>query len=143
MDTILSKSLYRFLLNYDYPGNVKELLNLVQYFYSMYSAHPLILSQLPSYIREGLTLAENGLSPLKRQVLTIIKDTPKIGRASIQKALAESGTKISEGKLRGLLKELAEQEFILVHRTKGGCEITETGIAFLIKIGRASCRERV
>ncbi len=132
MDTILSKSLYRFLLNYDYPGNVKELLNLVQYFYSMYSAHPLILSQLPSYIREGLTLAENGLSPLKRQVLTIIKDTPKIGRASIQKALAESGTKISEGKLRGLLKELAEQEFILVHRTKGGCEITETGIAFLI-----------
>ncbi len=133
MDAILSKSLYQFLLNYDYPGNVKELINLAQYFSSLYAAHPLILSQLPSYIRDGLaTTGENG-SALKRQVLTIIKNTPKSGRASIQKVLEESGAKISDGKLRGLLKELSDEELILVHRTKGGCEITETGLAFLMR----------
>lgn len=56
---------------------------------------------------------------------------PRSGRTFIQKALADSGTSLSEGKLRGLLKEMADQELILVHRTKGGCEITEAGLAFL------------
>lgn len=131
LDAILSKSLYQFLLSYDYPGNVKELMNLAQYFSSLYAAHPLILSQLPSYIRDRLTTGRESGSSLKRQVLSIIKSTPKSGRAFIQKALAESGIEISDGKLRGFLKELADEDLILVHRTKGGCEITETGLALL------------
>ena len=135
MDAILSKSLYQFLLSYDYPGNVKELMNLAQYFSSLYAAHPLILSQLPSYIRDSLANTGDNLTALKRQVLTIIKNTPKSGRASIQKALSESGAQISDGKLRGLLKELSDQELILVHRTKGGCEITEAGLAVLVRGG--------
>ncbi len=135
MDAILSKSLYQFLLSYDYPGNVKELMNLAQYFSSLYAAHPLILSQLPSYIRDSLANTGDNLTALKRQVLTIIKNTPKSGRTSIQKALSESGAQISDGKLRGLLKELSDQELILVHRTKGGCEITEAGLAVLVRGG--------
>lgn len=131
MDAILSHSLYQFLLNYNYPGNVRELLNLARYFSSLYGAHPLILSQLPSYIRDGLVLPQDNSGALKRQVLAVIRDMPRSGRASIQKALADSGTRLSEGNLRGLLKELAQQELILVHRTKGGCEITEAGLAFL------------
>ncbi|MDO4329536.1 MAG: sigma 54-interacting transcriptional regulator [Lachnospiraceae bacterium] len=131
IDSILSKSLYQFLLTYDYPGNVQELMNLAQYFFSMYAAHPLILAQLPSYIRSDLSQKEGSQSLLKRQVLAIIKNMPRSGRAAIQKALAESGTEISDGKLRGLMKELSDQGLILVHRTKGGCEITEAGIAML------------
>lgn len=137
MDAILSKSLYQFLLNYDYPGNIKELSNLAQYFSSLYNAHPLILSQLPSYIRSGLVLTQDGSSALKRQVLTIIRDFPRSGRTSIEKALAGADTQISDGKLRGLLKELADQGLILVHRTKGGCEITEEGLAWLVSAGQA------
>lgn len=131
LDTILSQSLHRFLLEYDYPGNVRELMNLARYFSSIYGAHPLILSQLPSYIRDGLAPAQDSSGALKREVLAILRDMPRSGRTSIQKALADSGTSLSEGKLRGLLKEMADQELILVHRTKGGCEITEAGLAFL------------
>ena len=131
MDTILSRSLHQFLLDYDYPGNVRELVNLAQYFSSMYSAHPLIMAQLPSYIRDGLAPLQDNSGTLKREVLTVIRNMPRSGRAAIQKALADAGTRISEGKLRGLLKEMADQGLILVHRTKGGCEITEAGLAFL------------
>ena len=92
IESVLSKSLYQFLQNYSYPGNIKELMNLAQYFYSMYGAHPLILSQLPSYIRESLAPANSQLSVLEREVLSFIKASPKCGRASIQNALAESGT---------------------------------------------------
>ncbi len=134
IESVLSKSLYQFLQNYSYPGNIKELMNLAQYFYSMYGAHPLILSQLPSYIRESLAPANSQLSVLEREVLSFIKASPKCGRASIQNALAESGTGLSDGKLRGLIKELAQKELIVVHRTKGGCEITETGAALLERV---------
>ena len=67
-------------------------------------------------------------------MLSFIKASPKCGRTSIQNALAESGTGLSDGKLRGLIKELAQKELIVVHRTKGGCEITETGAALLERI---------
>ena len=131
-EAILSKSLYQFLLRYDYPGNVQELMNIAQHLFSMYAAHPLILSQLPAYIRSSLSMTENSRSALKKEVLAVIKNTPRAGRAAIQKALAGSGIEISDGKLRGLLKELAEDDLILIHRTKGGCEITEAGLAMLV-----------
>ncbi len=130
-EAVLSKSLYQFLLRYDYPGNVQELMNIAQHLFSMYAAHPLILAQLPAYIRRGLSLSENSQSVLKKEVLAILKNTPRAGRAAIQKALAGSGIQISDGRLRGLLKELAEDDLILIHRTKGGCEITEAGAAVL------------
>ena len=119
------------MMTYDYPGNVQELQNLAQHLFSQYAAHPLIMAQLPSYIRNRIPAAKTRESSLKKQVLAIIQTSPKSGRAAIQKALAASGTEISDGKLRGLLKELAAENLIFVHRTKGGCEITETGAALL------------
>jgi DNA-binding NtrC family response regulator len=130
-DTVLSDSLYQFLQTYDYPGNVQELKNLTQYFYSIYTANPFTLSDLPSYILDHLPQIQEHQSSLSREVLSIIRSNPRAGRAVIQKALARSGTQISDGKLRGLMKELSEKGLILIHRTKGGCEITETGITVL------------
>ncbi len=130
---ILSESLYELMMTYDYPGNVQELKNLARHLFAQYAAHPLIIAQLPSYILKRLPTAQTLQSTLKIQVLAIIQASPKSGRAAIQKALADSGTEISDGKLRGLLKELASENLILVHRTKGGCEITETGAALLAK----------
>lgn len=129
--TILSEQLYSFLLNYDYPGNVQEILNLVRHLYSQYAASPLTMSQLPSYIRSRTMQSYPEQGTLKRQVLTIICDYPKIGRTTIQQKLLNSGISISDGNLRGILKVLAEEGLILVHRTKGGCEITESGAMVL------------
>lgn len=134
-EQILSDSLYEFMLAYDYPGNIQELQNLAQYLFSQYAALPLIMAQLPPYIRNRIPRTQTKQSTLKKQILRIIQASPKSGRASIQKALAAFGTEISDGKLRGLLKELAAENLIFVHRTKGGCEITEAGEAFLSSLG--------
>lgn len=134
---MLSTSLYNFLLDYDYPGNVQELMNLAQYLSAQYSAHPLILSQLPSYIKAGIPREETKQSPVKAAILGILKDSPRLGRASILEQLEARGFHMTEGRLRGSLKELSAEGLILVHRTKGGCEITEAGLA-LISDGRFS-----
>lgn len=128
---IISPSLMDFLLSYDYPGNVQELLNLTRFFFTSYAAHPLILSQLPSYIRKRLQKPLSGQSAIKNSVLSLIAASPRIGRNSIKEALNEKGTDISEGKLRTLLKELSGEGLIKINRTRGGCEITELGMTAL------------
>ena len=128
---IISKSLMEFLLAYDYPGNVQELLNLTRFFFTNYAAHPLILSQLPSYIRNRLQKPPSGQSAVKNSILSLIAASPRIGRSGIKEALAGKGTQVSEGKLRTILKELSDEGLIKINRTRGGCEITELGMALL------------
>ena len=128
---IISPSLMEFLLNYDYPGNVQELLNLTRFFFTSYAAHPLILSQLPSYIRKRLKKPLEGQSAVKNSVLSLIAVSPRMGRSSIREALAQRGTDLSEGKLRSILKELSDEGLIKINRTRGGCEVTELGMAVL------------
>lgn len=54
-----------------------------------------------------------------------------MGRSSIKEALAQRGTDLSEGKLRSILKELSDEGLIKINHTRGGCEITELGMAVL------------
>ena len=128
---ILSSSLFDFLLGYDYPGNVQELYNLTRYFFSHYAAHPLILAQLPSYIRNQMRKSDRDHSPVRLRVLAAIAASPRIGRGAIKNTLAEAGVELSDGRLRGLLKELSEEGLIRINRTRGGCEITEQGLMSL------------
>lgn len=131
LKNLISSSMMDFLMDYDYPGNIQELFNLSRYFFSIYSAHPLVLSQLPSYIRHRMQQPLSEGSVLKNQVLSLIAETPRIGRGTILTALNEKDITVSDGKLRGLLKELAEEGLIRVGRTRSGCEITEQGLASL------------
>ena len=73
---ILSSSLFDFLIDYDYPGNVQELYNLTRYFFSHYAAHPLILAQLPSYIRNQMRKSGQDHSPVRLRVLAAIAASP-------------------------------------------------------------------
>lgn len=128
---ILSSSLFDFLIDYDYPGNVQELYNLTRYFFSHYAAHPLILAQLPSYIRNQMRKSGQDHSPVRLRVLAAIAASPRIGRGAMKNTLAEAGVEVSDGRLRGLLKELSEEGLIRINRTRGGCEITELGLMSL------------
>lgn len=128
---LLSPSLFDFMMDYDYPGNVQELYNLTRYFFSHYAAHPLILAQLPSYIRNQMRKSDQDHSPVRLRVLAAIAASPRIGRGAIKNALAVAGVELSDGRLRGLLKELSEEGLIRINRTRGGCEITEQGLMSL------------
>ena len=88
-----------------------------------------MLSQLPSYIQNRVNRPVSERSVLKSQVLSLIAENPRIGRGTILDALTEKEIAVSDGKLRGLLKELAEEGLIRVGRTRSGCEITELGLA--------------
>lgn len=130
-ETIMSEQLLQYLKQYSWPGNTQELNNLCRHFFSIYNREPLALQNLPPYILNQLAAAQSKLSITERQVLKLILSAPHIGRSGIQRQLEEQGTLITEGKIRSTLQTLNEYGYIKVHRTRGGCEITELGMVAL------------
>ncbi len=128
---IISPNLMEFLLSYDYPGNIQELRNLIRFFLTSYSAHPLILSNLPAYIKKEFKKPLDEQSAVRHSILSVVSSSPRIGRSAIREVLEKQGCYLSDGRLRGILKELSEEGLIQVNRTRGGCEITELGMTIL------------
>lgn len=125
-DRIFSEGLLRFLKEYAYPGNIHELYNLSCRLFTRYSSHKLQLSDLPTYLRSR-QMADVSLTDLQYQVLSFVSTHPKAGRLAIKNGLADGETFVSEAALRTVLGELSDAGYLIVHRTKGGCEISELG----------------
>ena len=131
-DRIFSEGLLRFLKEYAYPGNIHELYNLSCRLFTRYSSHKLQLSDLPTYLRSR-QMADVSLTDLQYQVLSFVSTHPKAGRLAIKNGLADGETFVSEAALRTVLGELSSAGYLIVHRTKGGCEISELGRMVLEK----------
>ena len=131
-DRIFSEGLLRFLKEYAYPGNIHELYNLSCSLFTRYSSHKLQLSDLPTYLRSR-QMADVSLTALQYQVLSFVSTHPKAGRLAIKNGLADGETFVSEAALRTVLGELSSAGYLIVHRTKGGCEISELGRMVLEK----------
>lgn len=131
-DRIFSEGLLRFLKEYAYPGNIHELYNLSCSLFTRYSSHKLQLSDLPTYLRSR-QMADVSLTNLQYQVLSFVSTHPKAGRLAIKNGLADGETFVSEAALRTVLGELSSAGYLIVHRTKGGCEISELGRMVLEK----------
>ena len=124
--------LLRFLKEYAYPGNIHELYNLSCSLFTRYSSHKLQLSDLATYLRSR-QMADVSLTDLQYQVLSFVSTHPKAGRLAIKNGLADGETFVSEAALRTVLGELSSAGYLIVHRTKGGCEISELGRMVLEK----------
>lgn len=131
-DRIFSEGLLRFLKEYAYPGNIHELYNLSCSLFTRYNSHKLQLSDLPTYLRSR-QMADVSLTDLQYQVLSFVSTHPKAGRLAIKNGLADGETFVSEAALRTVLGELSSAGYLIVHRTKGGCEISELGRMVLEK----------
>lgn len=124
-DRVFSEGLLHFLKEYEYPGNIHELYNLSCSLFTRYRGHRLMLSDLPLHLRTRQ--AGTPLTDLQYQVLSFVSAHPKAGRLAIKNGLADGETFVSEAALRTVLGELSAAGYLIVHRTKGGCEISELG----------------
>lgn len=108
------------LINYSWPGNIRELKNLADY----YS----VLDELPSNIvSSSLSSSEEETDTLTREILKIIRanttETSGIGRTPILYRLKEKGISISDDKLRKKLSLLSDQGLIVIGKGRKGCMI--------------------
>jgi len=137
-DTITEKD-KQMLLNYNWPGNIRELKNVASYFK--------LLGFFPAYIynHNSIVLNNNGtynIAPyddtaIQMLILKIIKDATQsfngIGRTTIHMKLSELNIHIGEGRLRKIIKYLESQGLIKVNNGRTGTQITEKGLEVLKK----------
>lgn len=130
-DQTFSDPLKAFLLSYSWPGNTVEMQSLFEYLSCIYQNRLLQLHQLPPYLVTTIASQKNTISDDQLLVLSILQGYPGIGRSTISKISQSTTTPLSEGKVRTILATLAKNNYINVHKTKGGCSLSELGLLSL------------
>lgn len=142
---VLDKETIESLKNYDWDGNIRELINCVLYLDNLNK--PIIKTiDLPHHIRNIIKQKESNITRTlsfkedKKNiiVLQILYDAflkkIKLGRRSISQIAFENNYHISEYDVKGILEELEVLGFVHVSRGRGGTTISKKGIEYINKI---------
>ncbi|WP_313340275.1 sigma 54-interacting transcriptional regulator [Sedimentibacter sp.] len=128
LDEFFEEETIDFLLNYQWPGNVREMLNLIEYLVLIYEGEKTGISLLHSYMRNTLKTDDVFLDSYSIWVLNLLAKNESIplGRTKIAEIASEENEKIGEGKIRKILTELKSKQLISDYK-KQGSRITKKG----------------
>jgi len=124
---VCTDDVINYIMCYGFRGNVREIINLVEYFSCIKGAKKIGLSDLPKYMTKIGSETIKTLTEYEYKILKIINDNPKIGRYKICEILKLNNKNVTESKIRSILNNLKNHEYIVVNNTRGGCEITYRG----------------
>ncbi|WP_176461947.1 sigma-54 interaction domain-containing protein [Anaeromicrobium sediminis] len=132
INQVIEKDAIEFLQNYKWRGNVRELINVVEYISLLYEGKKLSVNELPHYMidesekDEKIFLDKNELWVLEK-----INDNRGIGRNKLKSMAEKEEFPIGEGKIRGIIGKLKKKQLIKNEDGKGGCMITKRGMGIL------------
>ena len=122
-----------FLNNYEWIGNVRELINLVEYLTLIYNGERLGISSLHNYMID-IETKKRKVYLSKEEIWVLrqfeIHNNIPLGRKKLAKLATDENLKIGEGKIRSALKTLEEYGFIKSIGNMGS-KITRNGKNFL------------
>lgn len=130
------------LTRYAWPGNIRELANVANHI-SLMADGPVTVQALPAHLLGRAEAFETESSVLGRRcgleraraVLEVLDRLGAggqgAGRRAIHEALAEAGSSLSEGEVRGALKVLGELELVRSRTGREGSALTEKGARYL------------
>ncbi len=136
----VSKEFYTFLNNYSWPGNIRELKNLVE-FVIVTSEDKIDLSSLPEYLKTPDNFQDikvsKSLSLIELLILKLIYEHElknlSTGRTNLTDCFSNLYYEISEVKIRGILKSLEKKGLIDIPKGRSGCSVTTKGKDILLK----------
>ncbi len=117
------------ILNYSWHGNVRELESAVNYYKT--------LGIFPNYMsnKSNNKSIANSRNDYIFLILSIIKENTDsfhgIGRTQLMYELKEKGVKISDSKIRTLLKWMHDNNYIETRKGRAGNMVTQEGINYL------------
>lgn len=150
IETFFSNDALRVLESYKWPGNIRELINIVEYLVStkeegievnicdlprdiLQSVNQIqdidakkyeeINKEIFSNIEEYLDLSEDEL-----WVLNKINKHKGIGRRALAVLASEENLNLGEGKLRRIMSNLKEREFIEINKGINGTKVLDKGL---------------
>ena len=129
------------LENYEWPGNIRELVNIVEYVSTIKEdGRRIDIADLPRYIIEKnkdlnknieVEKLKESLDEKEFWVLEKIYKYQGIGRRTLSLMSMEEGLNIGEGKMRTIMSKLNNNGYIEINRGLKGTKILEKGIKIL------------
>ncbi|CEP40128.1 sigma-54 interaction domain-containing protein [Paraclostridium sordellii] len=153
INTFLDEKVIDYLKEYNWPGNIRELVNIVEFLVNIKEDKTKIkFEDLPLYMLKNLVHKESTtnsnmrieegnknnkfkmtLSDNEIWVLNKIYLNDGIGRRALCKISKEECLDLGEGQIRGILNKLKESEYIEVNKGIKGTKISEKGINLINK----------
>lgn len=140
----ISNSAMEILVNYDWPGNSRELENCVEYLMSV-NKSKILVEDLPKNILENSRKNSNesissktNNSDIEIAILKILRDAylngKKLGRKTLPEELSRHSIFITESEVRKIINSLVDEGLVSSSRGRGGTIICEKGIIKLQEI---------
>lgn len=132
-----------FLIKYSWPGNIRELVNIVEYLVNIKDPKAKIeISDLPNYIYDEVrnnnilnTNIENSL--LDNDSIWILETIEKnnfIGRRGLSQIAVYENIHLTESKIRTKLNVLKSMDLVEIHKGVRGCTLTKKANLLLNKL---------
>lgn len=137
LDDFLAKETLKFFYEYNWPGNIRELINIIEYLINIREDEKIKIEDLPLYMQRNITSNKNlneESQILDEESIWILKKINKynnIGRRSLAIMAEEENKDLGEGKIRTILSKLQKESFIKVNKGKKGTEILDKGIGII------------
>ena len=117
---------------YDWPGNIRELQNVIEYLVNISPNTPPLPEMLPDELRSVTQISYkteelwNSEGENSARILRIISTANTLNESVGRRSLAHK-VGLTEGIVRGLLKNLEVKGYLIVHRGRKGISLTSTG----------------
>ena len=139
LDEFFTKEAIELLINYSWPGNIRELVNIVEYVSTIKENNIKIdVTYLPKYITESFNTTvldeeENHdlLNEKEIWVLNKIYKYEGIGRRTLSLLSEEEGINLGEGKIRSIMSKLKNKEYIEINKGLKGTKILKKGLEII------------
>jgi PAS domain S-box-containing protein len=153
----ISPSVMKVLMNYDWPGNIRELVSVVQYMTGVMEGHEVTVNDLPEQFKpleedngaasiDVLTSLEKegdlfGFYAILSSLYEAKKQVKRIGRGKVLEHVSTLGCQLTEQQIRRRMAVLRDLGLIYAGNKGKGSIITDTGISTLKAV--ESCLEEI
>ncbi|MEW6723313.1 MAG: sigma 54-interacting transcriptional regulator [Bacillota bacterium] len=125
-----------YLISYEWVGNVRELVNVVEYLVNINGSHPIGIKDLPPCITRGFRNSYDSLLAKFQDdnimwMLQKIKEKNNAGRRLLYDIARQEGRELSEAKIRSLMKVMEQRGLIMIRKGIKGSTITKKGMELL------------
>lgn len=140
IEEFFTKEAIEMLINYNWPGNIRELVNVVEYVSTIKeSGIKIDITYLPKYIIENcnssnLLIEKEHHKSLNESEIWVLKKIYKyegIGRRTLSLLAKEEDVHLTEGKIRTIMAKLKKEGYIEIYKGLKGTKILEKGIEII------------
>jgi len=142
LEDILEEDAIRELYEYDWPGNVRQLENAIEYIISLAKPGKKIQkNELPDYIADYVHSPQNSviIDVLGKDMIWVLgkmKNSDGIGRRYLAKCAEEENIDLTEGQIRNILNLAQSMGLIESKPGRGGSHLTEKGYNVIAMVDR-------